>query len=566
MDITLATLIVVSIVVSLFIYSRSKKSISGLKEELNLQKSLFTSLVDVNEGKTEYALDDQFRYLYFNPLHADKIRKLYGSFPEKGMDGLSVFPEIFASQYRVLYEKALSGELTQHTQKIGDQYLHFDFSRIFSNEKTIGISVQVSYMTEKMVLEEELDKYRHDLEEMVVTRTKDVIKQRNFFQTTIDEDPNFIFVRNKLGEYVLVNKAVAESFKKTVKEVIGSDLKSLVGNKSNLESYLEEDQEILETGKEVHSESRHTWHDGSQRWLFTKKKRISVNNEFMVLGVQSDITYLKETQENLEHTNKELTETLENLKEMQLKFVSSEKIASIGLLTSGFIHEINNPINYVAGNIAPLLRDFEDLKSWVRESGYLETNEKVKEEFDITSYEIHELLKGVKAGANKISELVVNLRNLTLSPYDDKSLCDVNFHMSSTVALLKPALKDKIVITEDYQQSLPKIEAIPSHIQQVFLNILDIAIHNIVEKGTILVKTYTDEHKVIILVEDDGKEIDNEDLARMVDPFNKKAENTGLGLAISYRTIRKLGGQISVNNLTPKGTRFLISLPGKEEN
>ena len=175
---------------------------------------------------------------------------------------------------------------------------------------------------------------------------------------------------------------------------------------------------------------------------------------------------------------------------MQEQLVHPEKMASLGLLSAGIAHEINNPINFVYAGINSLLRDFEDIKPILDEINSInpETDDlkerldqiqQLKEEnyFDDAFEAIPNIIKDIKLGADRTSEIVKGLR--TFSRLDKEVLKGVSVHegLETSLLLLRNRYKNTIEIVKEYDPNLPEIEGYPGKIIQVFLNILSNECH-----------------------------------------------------------------------------------------
>jgi two-component system, NtrC family, sensor kinase len=290
---------------------------------------------------------------------------------------------------------------------------------------------------------------------------------------------------------------------------------------------------------------------------------------------------VRERTEALEISNKDLSVALSNLKDTQMQLVDAEKMASLGQLTAGIAHEINNPINFVISNVKPLRRDIEDILSLVDKYGDIKPDETLdsklkeiesyKEELDLSYLmeEINSLLKGIDEGASRTSEIVKGLKNF--SRLDESDLKKTNIHegLDSTLTLLNNQLRDRIQVVKEYG-NLPQIECYPGKLNQVFMNILTNAIQAIQSRkpapmeGRITITTINEADLIKISIRDNGIGIPDEALNKIFDPFfttKNVGEGTGLGLSIAYSIIEKHRGKIRVNSQKGMGTEFIVILP-----
>lgn len=562
MDISFVIVVIVLLsisVISLYsLYLERKKRITESENPNEHLQKILSSL----EGFNIYMINRKFEYIYLNDRHREDMENVFGADIKIGTNKLAYLPELLSIEYERLYTKALEGHQFKHTQKFGDIYIKFDFYPNKSEKGEVeSITVLAKDITENIRHEQELEKYRSELEKMVEERSIDVLNQRDFFQEVIDQVPNSIFVRNALGEYTLANKAFAETLGfNNRQEVIGKTIFATHSNSAEAELYFKEDQEILRDNIVVSGESQYVNFSGEARWLYLTKQRVEVGGQYHILGVHTDVTHLKNTQSKLENTNRELIRALEDVKSFQLKLIESEKMATVGQLTAGLIHEINNPINYVSGNVSPLKLDLDDIKEWLTASPrYLEK----KEEIDETLAEMTDLVRGIEEGAARVKKIMVNLKRFSRPDKSETVYFDVNEGLDATISLIKPTVKDRIQFEKDFGD-INKIQCSPGQMQQVFLNIIDNAKDAIKEKGVIHVSTREENGVLIIVTEDNGIGISEEDQQNIFEPFfttKEKGHGTGLGLAISKRILSEHNGTLSVKSEPGKGSTFTIRLP-----
>jgi signal transduction histidine kinase/streptogramin lyase len=291
--------------------------------------------------------------------------------------------------------------------------------------------------------------------------------------------------------------------------------------------------------------------------------------------IESQRDELLSTNKVLGEQKKELQLMVENLKLTQSQLVQSEKMASLGLLTAGIAHELNNPVNFVGGSVNPLKRDLNELFLFVEKSGkILEDNKldkiinevndlKEKLDFDYLSKEIISLLEGIEEGANRSSQIVKGLRSFSRLDEEKCQLYDLHEGIDSTLILLQNKIRNRIKIRREYGD-FEEVECYPSKFNQVILNILTNSIQAIEGKGEIFIQTIRSGIGVKIIIKDNGKGMSPEIKKKIFDPFfttKEVGEGTGLGLSISFGIIEQHKGNIDVISETGKGTEFIISLP-----
>ena len=305
--------------------------------------------------------------------------------------------------------------------------------------------------------------------------------------------------------------------------------------------------------------------------LRIKNDELSQQNE----EIEAQKDHLMVLNRKLESQTFELNRTLTELTQAESQLVQSEKMASLGLLTAGVAHELNNPINFMSTSISPLRRNIQDLlallekfDAFIKENktsdGYREIREMKKElDMDYLVKEIRSLLEGISEGASRAGQIVKDLR--TFSRMDENEFINVDIHegLNSTLSLLGSRMEDRITVHRDYG-TFPNIKCLPGKLNQVFMNILTNSILAIEGKGDIYIKTSSSGQELRISIRDTGKGMTPEVREHIFEPFfttRGVGEGTGLGLSISYSIIEEHKGSIEVSSEPGKGTEFIIKLP-----
>jgi signal transduction histidine kinase len=274
--------------------------------------------------------------------------------------------------------------------------------------------------------------------------------------------------------------------------------------------------------------------------------------------------------------NSELEQTISQLKSTQAQLIQSDKMASLGQLTAGIAHEINNPVNFISSGIKSLNRDFGVLNELIIKIQTLDSTDGINGKLEeIRSFlkeqlqwndlgrEISDLIKGIEDGAVRTTEIVRGLR--TFSRIDEKDTRPFNIHegIDTTLTLLRNQTKERIEIVKEYG-NIPTIEAFPGLLNQVFMNMVSNAIQAIPERGVVTIHTESKDDHVMIRFSDNGIGMNADTIKRIYDPFFTTKEvgrGTGLGLYISYNIIQKHSGTITVASEPGRGTDFTITLP-----
>ena len=242
---------------------------------------------------------------------------------------------------------------------------------------------------------------------------------------------------------------------------------------------------------------------------------------------------------------KDLTKTLQELKDTQLKLINSEKMASLGQLVAGVAHEINTPVASIKSNN-------EIAKKLISQMEDSDTIELLQEINEIDSEAIA-----------RINRLVVSLRKFVRLDEAELQEADINKEIDLTLDLIRHETKNRITIIKNYSD-LPPIKCYPNMINQVFMNILVNAAHAIEGEGTITIDTDYKNNNLIVKIKDTGCGIKKPEKIFFAGYTTKSAGvGTGLGLAIAQKIIEKHKGKIEVKTKINEGSEFCITIPSE---
>jgi len=261
--------------------------------------------------------------------------------------------------------------------------------------------------------------------------------------------------------------------------------------------------------------------------------------------------------------------TLEKTYEQQLQ--QADKLASLGQLVSGIGHEINNPNQFIRGNIKILKQSLEDLLPIVEEYVTVHPDLKVaKLNYDFWRKHIMTLVDDMDHGSQRIKGIVEGLR--TFARKDEGLLVDtidINTLIEASARLVHNEVHKHADIQFDLAEELPALTGNAQKIEQVLVNLLVNAGQAMRDdvRGLITVRTRAEDSDVCIDIEDNGVGMNEKTQKQIFDPFftTKRAKGgTGLGLAIVYRILEEHGGIISVKSKQGSGTTFTIRIPAKQ--
>lgn len=281
--------------------------------------------------------------------------------------------------------------------------------------------------------------------------------------------------------------------------------------------------------------------------------------------------------------NVSLKQAYTQLQNQQKQLIHQEKMASLGVLSAGVAHEINNPVGFINSNLQSLSEYIKRINEGLEHHKNLRIvyRQKAENNSDLLDFinqlEILALNKDIVYivkdgekliqesldGTKRIAEIVKQLRNFSHSSGQDRSYIDVNDCIHNTLKLLTNETKYKSNIVTELAE-LPLLYANSGELSQVILNLIMNANQAIEDKGNIQIRTLHEDSELVIEVADDGPGIDSEVIENIFDPFfttKEAGKGTGLGLSIVNTIIESFGGKIYVESEAGHGTVFTIRLP-----
>lgn len=247
----------------------------------------------------------------------------------------------------------------------------------------------------------------------------------------------------------------------------------------------------------------------------------------------------------LEKAFKKINQTLLQLKETQSQLVQSEKMASLGILTAGIAHEINNPLNFIHGGKFAI-------EEYITE--YLPEHKKV----------LYPMIDIIEQGVNRTLKIINSLNHFNRKSVSKNELCNIETIIENCLIMLENLIRHKIEIKKSFTTNRYFLYGNESELHQVLFNILTNAIQAIPSKGVITIETKITESTLKIAIKDTGRGISQENIKKITDPFfttKAPGEGTGLGMSIAYSIIKQHKGKLEYKSKPGEGTEVTLQFP-----
>ncbi|MDB9315731.1 PAS domain S-box protein [Spirulina sp. CS-785/01] len=414
------------------------------------------------------------------------------------------------------------------------------------------------------------------------------------YQLLAEASPIGVYYTDAQGDCLYTNKPWRELGGLTQEEAMGKGWNRAL-HPEDRELMFQEWYKSAQARKPFRAECRFQRPDQSVSWVISQA--LAVENEAGEItgyvGTITDISDRKEIELQLQQQTQDLENTLRELQATQSQLIQSEKMSSLGQLVAGVAHEVNNPVNFIYGNLIHIQEYADNLLEIIDtyQQQYPEPVPEVDEiledlDFEFIQEDLPKMLNSMNMGAKRIREIVASLRNF--SRLDEADYKEVNVHdgIENTLMILNNRLKARDTkpatqIIKNYGD-LPLVDCYPGQLNQVFMNILVNALDALDERdknrsyqeveqnpSSIEITTrLTDENRVQIVLQDNGKGIPEDIKTRIFDPFfttKPIGKGTGLGMSISYQIItEKHNGNIACYSEPGQGAKFVIEIPLKQ--
>lgn len=287
---------------------------------------------------------------------------------------------------------------------------------------------------------------------------------------------------------------------------------------------------------------------------------------------------LENKSRELYQQNRRLEESYEQLQQQQNALVHNEKLATLGTLTAGVAHEINNPLAYVISNVSAAkeyIEAYDQLVRFIQQSEVMDVLPKALQEewarleqaqdLAFIQEDYPDVLADTQEGLERVRDIVHSLRSFSRLQEGEREPSDLVDALKSTLRLLHNELKNRVTV-EMNLEPLPPVRCNLNEINQVFTNLVINAVHAMEEtvRPVLRLSSYSENGNAVLMFEDNGCGMDESVRKEIFTPFyttKPVGEGTGLGLSITLGIIHDHGGEISVDSEPGQGTRFVIRLP-----
>ena len=422
-------------------------------------------------------------------------------------------------------------------------------------------------------------------------KSQQVLKEANvLLNSVVEAIPGFFFAKDRQGRHIALNSNLANFFGKSITEILNKTDADLLPS-DIAHGIMLKDQEFMLHGLSQRFEEVVTTHGIDCTYLTTKMPLKDDQEEIIgMIGLAQDITDRKAIEVALANKAQELELAMKEIQRTQMQIIQSEKMASLGQLVAGVAHEINNPVNFIHGNLIHINTYTQDLLALVQSYQQyvpdppLALREQIAEiDLDFLTEDIINLLRSMQVGSDRIREIVLSFRNFSRLDESEFKAVDIHEGIDNTLLILQHRLQGRdrrpaIQVIKAYGD-IPPVECYAGQMNQVLMNLFSNAIDALedsnqtrtyqeIENDPNIIEIYTavtDLNQIKITITDNGVGIPESVKSRLFDPFfttKPVGKGTGLGLSISYQILtEKHHGKLWCESTLGVGTQFYIEIP-----
>lgn len=401
-------------------------------------------------------------------------------------------------------------------------------------------------ITDRMMAEKELEILNNTLEQRVHQRTQEILKvskELELYRLAAEHAQSGIWhwdlVRNHLSWddtmfilYGVRRENFSGAYEAWETTLHPEDKQRAIGE---LEATIQGEQPFDTVFRIVHPDTGEIAHIRAKGTV----ERDADGKALMVYGTNWDVTREMKLAD-------ERKRALENLKATQSQLILSEKMASMGVMTAGIAHEINNPLNYILGGYEAIM-------------DYLSTADSLEKEV------LQEYLAWIKEGGERAARIVKSLNLISRNNEAQNEHCDLHEILKGCLIVLKSKHKGSVDVQTEWMAQQAVVSGNNGKLHQVFLNLMGNALDALENEGVMVVRTLDTEEGIEVQIQDNGVGISSENLSRIMDPFfttKPPGKGTGLGLSISKSIVEEHGGSIHCTS-RPQETIFTVRLPNR---
>jgi PAS domain S-box-containing protein len=545
--------------------------------------------------------DPCFSEKYIEPYRSGRVHVVNNVLQSNLIDCYVQFLQQFQVQANlaapIISDGELWGLICVHECRSARYWQPIDVSLVEQIATHVGIAIQQASLYQQ--LQRQLAQQEANLERAIADQLskEKALRQSEQRRSLLFEQTSVAVIEMDCDFTVTAwNPAAEQVFGYEADEAIGQPIQVLIIPPEEQAFVDEVFDAILNCATSMHTENYNVTKDGRRIICDWYDVRL-VDESGALLGVASlalDITQRKQAEEALRAKTEQLEQTLDELQHTQMRLVQSEKMSSLGQLVAGIAHEINNPVNFIYGNLSHARQYLQDLLQLVQQYQFHYPVPPPALEATIADIELDYLIEdfpktiqSMQVGTERIRQIITSLRNF--SRLDEAELKAVNIHdgIDSTLMILQNRLKAKpsepgIQLDKSYGE-LMLVECYPGPLNQVVMNILANAIDALDEVRShpddapqirIVTEYMTnpvnegDRPWVRIRIADNGPGISDAKKEQIFNPFfttKAPGKGTGLGLSISYQIVRERHhGQLRCYSEPGKGTEFVIEIPSRQ--